>query len=72
MHRLLAQTRRVIQTVCKVVGYIAGAIAVVAPIGAIFFVSVVVGLACFAVWILLENVGDSGDLTMLPPSNPPK
>jgi len=54
------------------VGYIAGAIAVIAPIGVIFFVSVVVGLACFAVWILLENLRDSGELTMWPPGNPPK
>jgi hypothetical protein len=72
VHRLLAQTRQAIQTVCKVVGYIAGAIAVIAPIGMIFFVSVMVSLACFAVWILVENLGDSGNLTMWPPSNPPK
>jgi hypothetical protein len=72
MHRVLAQTRQALQRVVKVVGYIAGGIAIIAPLGIIFVVSIAACLACFLVWILLENVGDSSDLTMLPPSNPPK
>jgi hypothetical protein len=72
MHPILAQTRKTIQNVVRVLGFISGGVAAIAPIGVVFFASVGVALACFMVWIWLDDLDEPDDISLWPPHDTSK
>jgi small-conductance mechanosensitive channel len=72
VHPLITQTRRALQSSVKVVGFITGMIAIFAPLGIGLFISAGLTLACFFLWLWLDEVGDSENVTLWPPGSAPK
>jgi hypothetical protein len=66
MHKISLQVRDVLQKVAKVVGFLAGAVAVIAPLGLILFGSAAIAFACFVLWVSLDGMEDPENISLPP------